>query len=555
MAGFPTAGEEYAGRYLIVRELGHGGTGIVYEAVDNVLNRTVALKIVLPSLSGHGDDEARLAAEAAVLATIRSRHIVGIEEHGKHDDTVYYVTELFPDGDLQSWLADKGPLDRRSALLLVAQVCEALADAHSHGVVHRDLKPRNVLLWNRSEGLIPYLRDFGIAMDGQKKGLTRTGALAGSPAYMAPERHFGHSADERGDIYSVGCLLWAALTGSAPYSGTDFQMMNSHINEPTPQLGTGHPIDSRIDEVLTATLDKDPEQRIATADEVRQRLLAIMHDVDAAAAGLAAGAAVPASEVEPQEPVQSRDESSTTGPAHRRSEGHKLGWLVAAAVVALLVGGVAAAFGLTGQPPPSKIPPSQPEVSGAQAARPPPRPAPPRVSARSDYRAVTFVVASPRYDDEAEVVAEYNAGGGWLRARPTIEIETPMGGAEECVRFRSLAAAESGGKSTSRAIRRCGTAQPPTVEFIRSEDPCVNSIGGPCTWYDVAVAGFSSGVSPLVNVRRVNGLPWCEGCEYDRIEVGADGRGYLAHDWKISRDEGQVILDVGGVTGEFHVYY
>ncbi len=131
-----------------------------------------------------------------------------------------------------------------------------------------------------------------------------------------------------------------------------------------------------------------------------------------------------------------------------------------------------------------------------------------------------------------------------------------MGGAEQCVRFRSVAAAaEQSGPSASRTVRRCGTAAPPTVQFIRSDDECVNSIGGPCTWYDVAVTGFQSNSSPLVNVRRVNGLPWCEECVYDRIEVGTDGRGYLAHDWKISREEGQVILDVAGVTGEFHVFY
>ena len=223
MAGFPSAGDEYGGRYRIVRELGHGGMGVVYEAVDKVLGRPVALKIVLPSLPDRENYRARFAREANVLARIRSRHIVGIHEYGEHDDTVYFVTELFPDGDLQSWLAHHGPLDRRTALSLVAQVCEALADAHAIGVIHRDVKPGNVLVWSRPEGLIPYLCDFGIAIDGahgEAGGLTRTGTLIGSPAYMAPERHFGHDADERGDVYSAGCLLWATLTGDAPFGGT-----------------------------------------------------------------------------------------------------------------------------------------------------------------------------------------------------------------------------------------------------------------------------------------------------------------------------------------------
>lgn len=279
MAGFPKAGEEYGGRYRIVSELGHGGMGIVYEAVDTVLNRSVAVKIVLPSLPDRDDYRARFEREASVLARIRSRHIVGIHEFGEHEDTVFFVTELFSDGDLQHWLTEHGALDRRSALLLVAQVCEALADAHDTGVVHRDVKPGNVLLWSRSEGLIPYLCDFGIASDGEQ-GLARTGALVGSPAYMAPERHFGHAADERGDLYSVGCLLWAVLTGDAPYAGTDFQMMNSHINEPTPQLATGHPIDERIDDLLGRTMHKDPQRRPATAAEVRQALLTIVREVD-----------------------------------------------------------------------------------------------------------------------------------------------------------------------------------------------------------------------------------------------------------------------------------
>lgn len=210
MAGFPRAGDEYGGRYRIVRELGHGGMGVVYEAVDKVLDRPVALKIVLPSLPDRENYQARFAREASVLARIRSRNIVGIHEYGEHEDTVYFVTELFPDGDLQSWLARHGPLDRRAALSLVAQVCEALGDAHATGVIHRDVKPGNVLLWSRPEGLIPYLCDFGIAIDGahdEPGGRTRTGTLIGSPAYMAPERHFGHDADERGDIYSTGCLL------------------------------------------------------------------------------------------------------------------------------------------------------------------------------------------------------------------------------------------------------------------------------------------------------------------------------------------------------------
>jgi serine/threonine protein kinase len=98
---------------------------------------------------------------------------------------------------------------------------------------------------------------------------------------MAPERHFGHAADERGDVYSAGCLLWAALGGDPPYSGTDFQMVSSHSNAPIPQLGTGDPIDDRIDEVLTAALNKDPERRFQSARDLREALLEIIRAIDA----------------------------------------------------------------------------------------------------------------------------------------------------------------------------------------------------------------------------------------------------------------------------------
>jgi serine/threonine protein kinase len=274
----------------------------------------VALKIVLPSLPDRDDFPARFAREASVLARIRSRNIVGIHEYGEHEDTVFFVTEYFPDGDLQSWVGEHGPMDRRAALALVAQVCEALAGAHETGVVHRDVKPGNVLLWSRPEGLVPYLCDFGIALEGRgdsRAGLTRTGTLIGSPAYMAPERHFGHAADERGDIYSLGCLLWAVLTGDAPYGGTDFQMMNSHINSPVPQLGTGHPVDDQIDEVLAEVMNKDPERRTPSAVALRASLLAIIRDIDAAVAPPLPGPDV----VTPQPPRPRREPASEVEPA------------------------------------------------------------------------------------------------------------------------------------------------------------------------------------------------------------------------------------------------
>jgi hypothetical protein len=212
---------------------------------------------------------------------------VHIHEYGQVEDTVYLTTELFPDGDLRNRLAVHGALDRREALSVAAQLCEALGDAHDVGVVHRDVKPANVLLWERSGRLLAYLCDFGIAVDGSADGtgLTRTGGIVGSPAYMAPERHLGADADERGDLYSLGCVLWAALTGNAPYSGTDFQVITSHVQDAVPQLGTGTPLDERIDALLQRAMDKDPGRRFASVQEMGEEVASILRDLDAGRLG------------------------------------------------------------------------------------------------------------------------------------------------------------------------------------------------------------------------------------------------------------------------------
>lgn len=272
MSAFPQPGDTY-GKYRIDRLLGRGGMGAVYAATDTLLGRQVALKVVLPSLSDIDDYKARFAREAALLARVRSQHIVQIHEYGEQDEALYLVTELFPDGDLFQWLRTNGPLDPATALGIVARCAEALHDAHSVGVVHRDIKPSNILLWNRDGALIPYLCDFGIASDAEA-GVTATGLVVGSFAYMAPERHLGENADYRADIYSLGCLLWAMLTGNAPFEGTDFQVMNAHIHSPVPEFPGEDPLTGEVNEVLQRTMAKNPDDRYPSAAELRRYIAA-----------------------------------------------------------------------------------------------------------------------------------------------------------------------------------------------------------------------------------------------------------------------------------------
>ncbi|MBO0841658.1 MAG: serine/threonine protein kinase [Nocardioides sp.] len=271
MVAFPQEGEQF-GRYVIERTLGQGGMGVVYEAKDKALRRKVALKIVLPSLVVDQDFITRFEREANTLAKLRSRNIVQIIEYGEVEGTVYLVTEYVPDGDLHGWLREKGPLETVQALKLVSELSDALADAHRAGVIHRDIKPSNVMLWERTPGeLVPYLIDFGIATEGDSN-MTRAGSVVGSLPYMSPERHMGEPATAAGDIYSAGCLLWACLTGKAPYSGTDFQLMSAHINDPIPRLPASTPGADIVNPIIQKALAKDVANRYQDASELSKDL-------------------------------------------------------------------------------------------------------------------------------------------------------------------------------------------------------------------------------------------------------------------------------------------
>ncbi len=279
MASFPGPGDEF-GRFRVVGVLGRGGMGMVFEAVDPVLDRSVALKVLLPSYS---DDEAfreRFRSEAAVLARLDSPHVVQIHEYGEIDGCLFIATQLVRGTDLERQLAESGPLEPDVAADVLAQLCEGLDDAHRVGVVHRDIKPSNVLLHERAGGLYVHLCDFGIALT-DASTRTRSGVLVGSVPYLSPECHEGARADARSDVYAVGCLLYQAVTGRPPFEGTDVQVALAHMRQPVPRLtapGTEH-----LDEVVQRATAKEPDERFGSAAEMRESLLTAL-DPDSAAA-------------------------------------------------------------------------------------------------------------------------------------------------------------------------------------------------------------------------------------------------------------------------------
>ena len=258
------------GRYELEEIVGSGGMGVVYRARDRVLGRTVAVKMIRQELAGE-EFSRRFEREAAILARIRSPHIVVVYDYGQEDDQFYMVTDFLTEGDLAGWLERNGAMPVKDAVPLVAKLADGLADAHDLGVLHRDIKPANVLLWTRSGKLHPVLADFGIAVTSDLT-LTKTGAVVGSPLYMAPERHVGEPATVASDIYSMGCLLYALTTGEPPYWGTEFQAANAHLNSPIPKIPADLPFASEVDEVITACMAKNPADRIASADDLAEQL-------------------------------------------------------------------------------------------------------------------------------------------------------------------------------------------------------------------------------------------------------------------------------------------
>ncbi|HYG93457.1 MAG TPA: protein kinase [Nocardioides sp.] len=280
--GFPESGERIGG-YQLVRRLGQGGMGLVYEAVDTTLGRRVALKVISPHLAGDPSFRTRFTHEAQAQASLDSPHVVQVFAHGEADGRLFIASQLIPGGDLGAMVRANGAPPPRIALSLITQIAEGLADAHETGLVHRDIKPGNVLLRIRGEDVSAYLTDFGIARRTRvDQGLTTHGTAVGTPTYMAPELHTGGEPGPQSDVYSLGCLLWAALIGRAPYSATtDYQLVSAHLAAPIPQLVVTGPWEQEVNRVLRTAMAKQPSERYPSAAALRGDLRTIQRQCPA----------------------------------------------------------------------------------------------------------------------------------------------------------------------------------------------------------------------------------------------------------------------------------
>ena len=261
------------GRYVIQSEIGRGAMGVVYKALDSVLERPVAVKTVNITLEREYADkyEKRFYQEAKSAGILNHPNIVTIHDVGKAGDVVFMAMEYIEGVELKTLIGEGQPLRLPQAVSIAAQVAEGLAFAHQRGVVHRDIKPANIMVV--ANGPVK-ITDFGIARMRGAGDLTQTGMLLGSPKYMSPEQVIGKRADHRSDIFSLGVILYEMLVGAAPFNGENvtalmYQIVNflppapSSVNRQVPEL---------LDYIVAKSLAKPLEERYQDAAELARDL-------------------------------------------------------------------------------------------------------------------------------------------------------------------------------------------------------------------------------------------------------------------------------------------
>jgi CheY-like chemotaxis protein len=259
---------------------GRGGMGIVYAATDLTLDRLVALKLIAPSVAADEEFRARFERECRVAASLEHPHLVPIY-HAGHDAGRLYVTMRFVEGsDLRALLAEGGRLEPERAVAIVAQVAGALDEAHRHGLVHRDVKPGNILLGHDGADEHVYLTDFGITKQRTAgPDITRTGMAVGTADFMSPEQARGGDVDGRADVYSLGCVLFRALTGEVVFDrDSDLDKLWAHVHEPPPALLDVRPeLPPALGAAITHALAKQPGERPSTAGALAREAQAALH--------------------------------------------------------------------------------------------------------------------------------------------------------------------------------------------------------------------------------------------------------------------------------------
>jgi serine/threonine protein kinase len=307
----PLVGQLLGGRYKILRKIGEGGMGIVYEAEHVMIEKRVGLKVLREDFSSREDVVERFRQEAKSASRIGHPNIIDISDFGVTPQGAnYFVMELLSGHDLATELEKKGPLSARRAIKLAVQCARALGAAHAKGIVHRDMKPENIFLLRRDVPLAgPSARfdddgedfvkivDFGIAKmsdietDGQPgRKLTKTGMIFGTPEYMSPEQAGGKKLDHRVDVYAMGIILYELLTGRVPFVGDTFMgILTQHMFETAAPIAAANPtaqVPPELERIVFRALAKNADERYQSMDELASDLLSVLGQAPAVAASL-----------------------------------------------------------------------------------------------------------------------------------------------------------------------------------------------------------------------------------------------------------------------------
>lgn len=356
-SGVPLGEGAQIGHYRVERLLGRGNFGDVYQAWDTQMNRHVALKLIAAPYANDEGFRQRLQREARIAGRLNDPHVVAVHGCGEADGQLYLDMRLVDGTDLAAVLAEEGALTPERAVRIVAQIAEALDAAHSVGVVHRDVKPANILLTGDMLTADDFacLADFGVAAAAGEAKVTTIGATVGTFAYVAPERFAGAEITAAADVYGLACVLFECLTGAAPYSGDMPALVGAHISAPVPAPSRVRPgLPPGFDAVIATGMAKDPARRFPTAGTLaaaaRAALAGEQLPVPPAAPSSAAHAGPPmyaADSWPPQQAAQGPSAPAAVA-APRRRRGLVIALAAVAAVVALLGGGAAWYSGVFG---------------------------------------------------------------------------------------------------------------------------------------------------------------------------------------------------------------
>ncbi len=266
-----TRGTTFAHRYDVIEEIGSGGMGKVFRAVDKTIDEEVALKVLNPDIAADEKMINRFRNELKMARRITHKNVCRMYDFSQEQGTQFIIMEYVPGEDLRSLIKRIGQFTMGKTILIAKQICEGLAEAHRLGIVHRDLKPQNIMIDREGNARI---MDFGIARSLKSRGLTKEDTVIGTPEYMSPEQVEGKEIDHRSDLYSLGAILFEMLTGRVPFQGdTPFSIAIKHKSEPPPNPRyINNQITENISRLILRCLEKDRQRRYQSAEELLTEL-------------------------------------------------------------------------------------------------------------------------------------------------------------------------------------------------------------------------------------------------------------------------------------------